>query len=92
MKLCYDAFIDYMVGGHLGGVSYLPQSTPSLNTTSVMTLRQQMDESNLEYVHNLTQQMRVIFTPMVDHIGRMVETFGVYLVPTHHRPLGSKAN
>ena len=30
----------YAPSGRLGGVSYVPQSTPSLNTTSVMDLRQ----------------------------------------------------
>ncbi|XP_058784181.1 uncharacterized protein LOC131658950 [Vicia villosa] len=77
------------LNGRLGGVSYMPQSTPYLNTTFVMAFRQQMDKSKLELVHNLTQQMGVIFNPMVDQIGRMLESFGVQPVQTRHRPLES---
>lgn len=60
------------LSGRLGGVNYMPQSTPSLNTNLVLALRQQMDESNLELVQNLTQQMRVILNSLVDQIGRML--------------------
>lgn len=77
------------MSGRMGGVSYIPQSTPSLNTTLVMALRQQMDESNIELVHNLTQQMGVIFNPMVDQIGRMMEAFNVLLVQTRQRRISS---
>lgn len=40
----------------------------------------------------LTQQMGIVFNPMVDQIGRTLESFGVQLVQTWHRPLGSNAD
>lgn len=49
-----------------GGIHYMLQTMPSLNTTSLMALRQQTDESNLEFVNNLTQQMGIIFRPMAE--------------------------
>lgn len=38
-----------------GGICCIPQITPSLNTASMMAIRKQMDESNLEMVNTLTQ-------------------------------------
>lgn len=52
-----------------------------------MALRHLMDGSNLQLVHNLTQQMWVIFNPMLDQIGRMMEVFGILLVQTRQIPL-----
>lgn len=51
-----------------GGVNYIPQNTPSLNTTSMMGMRQQMDEINLELVNILTQKMGTIFNPLIAEI------------------------
>lgn len=64
------------LSGRTGGISYISQ-TKSLNTTSMMALRQQMDKSNLEFMNNMTQQMSIIKKPMVDLISRMLETFGL---------------
>ena len=52
-----------------GGISYIPHDTPSLNLTSMMAMRQQMDESNLELVNTLTQQMRTIFNPLTSNMN-----------------------
>ena len=49
----------YVLSSRPGGVSYVLQSTPSLNTTFDMSLRQHMDESNLELVNVLTKQIGV---------------------------------
>ena len=54
----YASAINNMV--RPGGMGYIPQITTSLNTTFMMAMRQQMDESNLELVNTLTRQMRII--------------------------------
>ena len=52
--------------GRTWGMWYIPKTMPLLNMTSMMELRQKMDISNLKLVNNLTQQMCIIFNPMVD--------------------------
>lgn len=42
------------------GLSYIPQATPTLNTTSLMLMRQQMNESNHTMGNMLTQQIGMI--------------------------------
>ena len=56
-----------------GGMGYIPQITTSLNTTFMMAMRQQMDESNLELVNTLTQQMRIIFNHLITNTNQTYE-------------------
>lgn len=56
-----------------GGIGYICQVMPSLNTMSMMSMRQQMDESNLEMVNTLTQQMGTIFNPLIININQAYE-------------------
>ena len=44
-----------------------------------------MDESNLELVNVLTQQMGVSLNPVVDQIGRLVDSLGVQPTQTQTR-------
>lgn len=55
------------------GINYSPHNTPSLNTTSMMVIRQQMDESNLELVSIHTQQMGTIFNPWIANTNQTYE-------------------
>lgn len=57
----------------LGGINYIPQNTSSLNMTSMMAIRQQMDESNLELVNTPTQQMETIFNPLIENLNQTYE-------------------
>lgn len=56
-----------------GGISYIPQITQLLNTTSMKDMREQMDESNLELVNTLTQQMRTIFNLLITNTNQTYE-------------------
>jgi hypothetical protein len=38
---------------------------PSLNTTSLISLRQQMHESNHDMVNMLTQHISIVFNPLI---------------------------
>lgn len=53
-----------------GGIIYIPHDTLSLNLTSMMAMRQQMDESNHELVITLTQQMGIIFNPLITNTNQ----------------------
>ena len=44
-----------------------------------------MDESNLELVNVLTQQMGVTLNPIVDQIGRLIDSLGVQPTQTQMR-------
>lgn len=59
--------------GRPGGMDYIPQTSLSLNTTSMMAIRQQMDESNMELVNTLTQQMRTIFIQYITNTNQTYE-------------------
>ncbi|XP_058771881.1 uncharacterized protein LOC131645223 [Vicia villosa] len=61
----------YNPGGRIPGVGYLPP--PTLNTSSMISIRQQMDESNHDMVNALTQQIGTIFTPMVNNTNHSYE-------------------
>ena len=52
-----------------------------------MALRQQMNESNLELVNVLTQQMGVALNPVVDQIGKLIDSLGFQPKKMHHMPL-----
>lgn len=63
----------------------------------MMTLRQHMDESNLEMVNTLTQQMGTIFNPLItntnqtyellaNQIGRIADFFGTPQVQARSTP------
>lgn len=56
--------------GRLWGICYIPQTTPSLNTTSMMVMRQQINESNLELVNTITQKMGTIFNPLITNTNQ----------------------
>lgn len=83
--------------GRPWGISYIPQTTMSLDTTSMMAMRQQMDESNIELVNTLTQQMGTIFNPFItntnqtyellaNQIGRIANFFGTLQIPPRLTP------
>ncbi|MCH80091.1 hypothetical protein A2U01_0000853, partial [Trifolium medium] len=80
-----------------------PQNTPPrvtpqpLTTSSVLSLRQQMDESNHEMVNLLTHQIGTVFNPLIQNtnesyqmlayqMGRMADFFGTPQ-PQHQPPL-----
>lgn len=76
-------------------ISYMAQSITSLNTTSMMVIRKQMSDSNLELINTLTQQMRIIFNPLIantnqtykllaNQMERIVDFFGT--PPVHVQP------
>lgn len=80
-----------------GGICYIPYTSPSLNTTSMMDMRQQMDESNLELVNSLAQQMEIIFNPLItntnqtyellaNQMGRITGFFGTLQIPPRLTP------
>ncbi|XP_058725145.1 uncharacterized protein LOC131596500 [Vicia villosa] len=82
-------------------VGYMPQSSPSLNTTSTLSIRQQIDESNHDMVNAITQQIGTIFTPMINNtnhsyemlagqMARIAEFFGTPPVPP--RPIPQVSN
>lgn len=56
-----------------GGIIYIPHDTLSLNLTSMMAMRQQMDESNHELVNTQTQQMGIIFNHLVINTNQSYE-------------------
>src|SRR3954470_1888326 len=58
------------LGGRPIGIGYNHQALPSLSTTSILSIRQQMDESNHEMVNALTQQMGTVFTPMINNTNQ----------------------
>lgn len=45
--------------------NYAPQTTLTLNTTSLISMRKQMDESNHKMVNMLTQQIGKVFNPLI---------------------------
>src|SRR4051812_14803699 len=61
------------LGGRPIGIGYNLQTLPSLSTTTMLSIRQQMDESNHEMVNALTQQMRTVFTPMINNTNQSYE-------------------
>src|SRR4051812_34262749 len=61
------------LGGRPISMGYNHQTLPSLSTTSMLSIRQQMDESNHEMVKALTQQMGTIFTPMINNKNQSYE-------------------
>lgn len=51
--------------GRPPGLGFSSQSIPTFTSSSVAVMRQQMDESNHEMVHMLTQQMGTILRPFI---------------------------
>ena len=49
-----------------------------------MALREQMNESNLELVNFLTQQMGVSLNHVVDQLSRLIDSFRVQPTQTCH--------
>ncbi|XP_058749336.1 uncharacterized protein LOC131622295 [Vicia villosa] len=87
-------------GSRPTGVGYIPQASPSLNTTSMLSIRQQIDESNHDMVNALTQQIGTIFTPMINNtnhsyemlvgqMARIADFFGTPSIPPRPTPLVS---
>jgi len=80
------------------GVGFLgsnPQQ--SLTNASLMALRQQMEDTNHEMVNMLTQQIGMVFNPLIqqthnsyqtltDQMGRIADFFGPPLVPNRSMP------
>ncbi|KAK2416752.1 hypothetical protein QL285_039119 [Trifolium repens] len=74
-----------------------PRVTPTpLTTTSVLSLRQQMDESNHDMVNLLTQQIGTVFNPLIQNtndsyqmlayqMGRIADFFGTPTPQTQPR-------
>src|SRR4051812_30767752 len=60
-------------GGRPMGIGYINQTLPSLSTTSILSIRQQIDESNHKMVNALTQQMGTVFTPMINNTNQSYE-------------------
>src|SRR4051812_2388097 len=58
------------LGGRPIGIRYNHRALPSLSTTSILSIRQQIDESNHEMVNALTQQMGTVFTPMINNTNQ----------------------
>src|SRR3954467_11426722 len=61
------------LGGRPISMGYNHQTLPSLSTTSMLSIRQQMDESNHEMGNALTQQMGTVFTPMINNTNQSYE-------------------
>src|SRR4051812_39992536 len=81
------------------GIGYTNQAFPSLST-SMLSIRQQIDESNHEIVNALTQQMGTLFTPMINNtnqsheilagqMARIADFFGAPPQPNLSTPQGS---
>ncbi|CAJ2672441.1 unnamed protein product [Trifolium pratense] len=74
----------------------IPQA---LNSSSVLSLRQQMDESNHKMVNTLTSQLRTVFNPLINNtndsyqllasqMGRIADFFGAPQMPNQQfRPI-----
>jgi hypothetical protein len=45
-------------------------TVPALNTTSLMSLRQQMDDSNHDMVNLLTQQIGTVFNHLIQNTNK----------------------
>jgi hypothetical protein len=80
----------------VGNQGRLPQN---LTNTSMLSLRQQMDESNHEMVNMLTQQIGTVFNPLIqttndsyqllaNQMGRMTDFFGAPNAPNGAVPNG----
>ncbi|MCI13231.1 hypothetical protein A2U01_0034347, partial [Trifolium medium] len=62
----------------------IPQA---LNTSSVLSLRQQMDESNHEMVNTLTQQLGTVFNPLINNTNDSYQILANQMF--HHHPSNS---
>lgn len=50
---------------HQGMTAFSPLNVYALTTNSMLSIRQQMDESNHEMVNMLTQQIGTMFNPLI---------------------------
>src|SRR3954466_14343977 len=82
------------------GIGYINQTLPSLSTTAMLSIRQQLDKNNHEKVNALTQQMGTVFTPMINNtnqsyeilagqMARIADFFGAPPQPNLSTPQGS---
>jgi hypothetical protein len=82
---------------HLASSSTTRNGAPPLTNTSLMSLRQQMDESDNDMVNMLTQQIGTVFNPLIQNtnqtyhlfatqMGRMADFFGAPHVPNQPVP------
>lgn len=51
----------------LGGLRYIPPGMPPITNTSLLSVRQQMDESNHKMVNILTRQISTMFNPLIQN-------------------------
>ena len=51
-----------------GEFGHVPPKIPTLTTNSLVSMRQQMDESNHGMVNMLTQQIGIVFHPLIQNI------------------------
>lgn len=47
------------------GLGYIPQAMPPLTISSLLVVRQQMDDSKHDMVNMLPQQISIIFNPLI---------------------------
>lgn len=52
---------------------------PALTTKSMMSLRQQMDESNHEMVNLLTQQIGIVFNPLIQNVNQSYQALAIQI-------------
>ncbi|KAK2409728.1 hypothetical protein QL285_045140 [Trifolium repens] len=72
-------------------------NTPTLTNTALVTMKQQMDDSNHDMVNMLTQQIDTVFNPLIQNtnqsyqllanqMGRIADFFGAPHVPNQQVP------
>jgi hypothetical protein len=82
---------------HMATGSAARNNMPTLTNTSLMSMRQQMDESNHDMVNMLTHQIGTVFNPLIQNanqsfqllatqMGRMTDFFGAPQVPNQQIP------
>lgn len=70
-----------------GGSAFVPPNAASLTTNSMLSIRQQINESNHVMINMLTQQIGMVFNPLiqnnnqsyqllVNQMGRIAKFFG----------------
>lgn len=85
-----------------GGLGYVPQETLTRNMTHLMSMGHQMDESNHNMVNMLTQQIHMVFNPLIQNnnqscellanqMGRIHDFFGSPQVQARPNPQISNA-
>lgn len=52
------------------GKGFGSQAMPTLTTNFMLEMRQQMDESNHDMINTLTQQMDIIFNPLIQNTNQ----------------------